>query len=100
MSEDIMSAWNIEFAFKSLVGLDSDALEYLSADVFRSGDTTQIGILLQKSADVLMDRMGNIEFEAWENVPGQPRVKLGRSINHLRLIGHAMEKLNKHERDD
>lgn len=100
MSEDILNAMNIEFAFKYLVGLDSDAVKYLNADVFRTGDIKQIGLLLQKSADVLIERMGKIEFETWENDAGQPKMRLGMAINHLRTMGKALCELKNNEPED
>ena len=96
-----MSPLNIELAFKMLVSPDDNALDgYVNSDIFRHGDSEQLGILLQKTADVLIDRMSHIKFEAWENDAGKPKVKLGMAINNLRIIGQAMEYVKKHDPDD
>lgn len=96
-----MSPLNIELAFKMLIGPDDNALDgYVNADIFRHGDSEQLGILLQKTADVLMTRIDHIEFEPWENEAGKPKVKLSMTINNLRLIGQAMELLKKHDPED
>jgi hypothetical protein len=101
MSELIMSPVNIELAFKMLVGRDNDTLDgYIHADVFRNGDSEQLGLLLQKTADVLTDRMVNIEFESGEYGAGQPKMRLGMAINNLRLIGQAIEIIEKQEPGD
>ena len=101
MSALIMIPVNIELAFKMLVGRDNDTLDgYIHADVFRHGDSEQLGLLLQKTADVLGDRMVKIEFESWEYGAGQPRMRLGMAINNLRLIGQAIEIIEKHEPED
>ena len=73
---------------------------YVNSDIFRHGDSEQLGILLQKTADVLIDRMSHIKFETWENDAGKPKVKLGMAINNLRIIGQAMEYVKKHDPDD
>jgi hypothetical protein len=101
MSKLIMSPVNIELTFKMLVGRDNDTLDgYIHADVFRHGDSEQLALLLQKTADVLTDRMVNTEFESWEYEAGQPKMRLGMAINNLRLIGQAIEIIKKQEPED
>ena len=75
---NIQDAIDIENAFKMLVGYEHDTLDgVVDADVFRHGDPKQIGLLLQKTAEVLTERMNKIEFKPWEHDAGKPRVRLG-----------------------
>ena len=95
---NIQDAMGIETAFKMLVGLDHDTLDgVLHADVFRQGDPKQIGLLLQKTADVLKERMGHIEFKPEE---GRVKSRLGIAINDIRLMGKVMEEMKKYEPND
>lgn len=97
----IQDAIGIETAFKMLIGYDHDTLDgVLHADVFREGDPKQIGLLLQKTADLLKERLCNIEFKQWELEEGKTNVRLIMAINDLNLIGKAMVKLDKNEPDD
>ena len=98
---NIKDAIDIENAFKMLVGYDHLTLDgVLDADVFRQGNPKKIGLLLQKTADVFQERMNNIEFEPWEHEAGKPRVRLGMAINDIRVIGKAMEEMDKDEPND
>ena len=95
---NIQDAMGIETAFKMLVGLDHDTLDgVLHADVFRQGDPKQIGLLLQKTADVLKERMGHIEFKPEE---GRVKSRLGIAIKDIRLMGKVMEEMKKYEPND
>jgi hypothetical protein len=98
MSGKIMQdAVGIEHSFKMLMGL---GIGEIDADIFREGDSKELGLLLQKTADVLVKRMGYLKFEPWELDSGKTKIRLASAISKLREIGKEMENTEIYEPDD
>lgn len=97
----VYDAVGIEHAFSMLVGEGRGALGGLvEADVFRNGNPESIGQLLQRTADVLEERITAIEFEPWELVSAKPKARLEVAVEGLRRIGRDMENMSNREPED
>ncbi len=96
-----VNAIDIEYAFCMLIGSSQGALDDLvDAKYFEYGDPEVIGTLLEKSAEILSERIENISYSKSELKEGKIRPRLQLALDGLKSLASEMKQLTKLEPND
>lgn len=72
-------------------------ISIVNPDIIEEGNPKKIGRALQRSADILENRLEDIKFEAYEYEKGKTRSRLKEALNTLRKMGKEMENMTDQE---
>ncbi len=96
-----VNAVDIEYAFCMLIGSSRGALDDLvDAKYFEHGDPEVIGALLEKSAEILSERIENISYSKSELKEGKIRPRLQLALEGLKSLAGEMKQHTKLEPND